>query len=71
MMTHLRGKSGRFRPAISSQTEKPGDIAWPFLVPATGVISNYFLEDLEMTWALREVFPILLNSKILNNPFEK
>ena len=28
-----------------------------FLVPATGVISNLFLEDLEMMWSLRDVIP--------------
>ena len=51
--------------------KKAGAHASAFFVPATEVISIFFLEDLEMTWALREVFPILLNSKILNNHFEK
>ena len=29
----------------------------PFLVPATGVISNQFLEDLKKIWSLRDVIP--------------
>ena len=30
-----------------------------FFVPATGVISNQFLDDLEMIWALRDVIPAI------------
>lgn len=42
-----------------------------FFVPATGVISNFFLEDLERIWALRDVIPNPPDSKILDNHFEK
>jgi hypothetical protein len=37
--------------------EKAGELASLLLVPATGVISNQFLEDLERIWALRDVIP--------------
>jgi hypothetical protein len=40
-----------------SLTEKPGFNCLAFLVPATGIISNQFLEDLERMWALRDVIP--------------
>ena len=42
-----------------------------FFVPATGVITNFFLEDLERIWALRDVIPNPPDSKILDNHFEK
>lgn len=30
-----------------------------YFVPATGVISNQFLEDLERIWALKDVIPAI------------
>jgi hypothetical protein len=43
----------------------------PLFVPATGVMSNFFLEDPERIWALRDVIPNPPDSKILDNHFEK
>ena len=37
--------------------KKAGELASLLRVPATGVMSNQFLEDLERIWALRDVIP--------------
>ena len=39
------------------QKKKAGELASLLRVPATGVISNQFLEDLERIWSLRDVIP--------------
>ena len=42
-----------------------------FRIPTTGVLSNFFLDDPERIWGLRDVIPNPPDSKILDHPFEK
>ena len=46
-----------FQEIIPDFEKKAGAHASAFFVPATGVISNQFLEDLERIWSLRDVIP--------------
>ena len=42
---------------LGTENEKARLHRLAFRVPATGVMSNQFLEDLERIWALRDVIP--------------